>query len=393
MTQGAQLPLSAEQMLTKAQHLTNIDIEDSDALIPLTRLIDSFNTESNLHEAGALAVQNRLLRSLCNRLRMLRDFREHPEIHEQTIKQPIFVAGFLRTGSTKVQRLFSASEDFNFLTLWKTLNMASYSGEPNEDVNQRISDAEQYVDEFFTATPKAAAVHDQAADIAEEESYIFCQQLRCGGYQSYANVPSYLNWLATEDMASTYQYLRDALKYLQWQGLADPNKRWFLKSPFHWGQEEHIKALFPDASLIYTHRPPVEFIPSMCSLMSTYMEWHTDATAVDGTPIMAGFAYNTDRHLAFRKTAALPILDLNYRDATNNVEDVIECVYTFLNEPLDKESRARMLAWNQANPINKHGSHQYTPEDFGLSKLMIEEQSSQYMKFYNQEFSGGTKKE
>src|SRR3546814_475797 len=123
---------------------------------------------------------------------------------------------------------------------------------------------------------------DLGALLTEEESYIFVQDLRCAGYLSYANVPSYLQWLAGQDLQGTYEYLLDVLKYLQWQGLADPGRRWLLKSPFHLGQEALLARTFPDATLLFTHRPPAQFLSSMCSLMAGYMKWHTDYTHVDG---------------------------------------------------------------------------------------------------------------
>src|SRR3546814_4923922 len=90
---------------------------------------------SDLH-----SVQGRLLRSLVNRLRMLRDFAAHPEIREQSVREPIFVAGYLRTGSTKLVRMLAASGDFNDLPLWKARNPSSITGIPGEDPGARIAD-------------------------------------------------------------------------------------------------------------------------------------------------------------------------------------------------------------------------------------------------------------
>ena len=388
MSKAFRIPLNVEQLMAKAREIADVDMLDEDAIEPLTVLVRSFNEESMLREDGALALQGRLLRTLANRLRMQRDFARHPEIAEQKINRPIFVAGFLRTGSTKIQRLFSASEDFNRLPLWKTLNSASYTGRPGEDVTPRIKDAEQYVLDLYAGSPEAAMQHEQGALVTEEESYIFCQDLRCGGYMSFANVPSYLNWLATQDMGKTYRYLRDALKYLQWQGLGDSGKRWFLKSPYHWGNETSLIESFPDASIIFTHRPPVEFIASMCSMLAGYMRWHTDHVEVDGPMILGGFVHSLQCHFEFRRShPGFPMLDVDYREATRDVESVIRRVYAFLGMPLSDESLERMLRWNNDNPIHKHGAHQYAAEDFGLSEQAIIEQCRSYQDFYDATFS------
>lgn len=384
MTKHVVLPLSVRGFLDRAKEIADVDLEDRDAIEPLTVLIDSFNTESRLHEAGTISLQNQLLRMLANRLRMLRDWTAHPEIAEQVIHRPVFVGGYLRTGSTKMARLITASDDFNALPLWKALNPASYSGVPGEDVSARIADTEVFLDDLYTGSPDAAAVHEQGVHLVEEESYFFTQHLRCTGFVSYANVPSYIEWLAKQDMSSTYEYLRDMLKYLQWQGLSDPAKRWFLKSPFHWGQEATLARVFPDASIIFTHRAPSQVIPSMCHLVAAYMRKHTDAVAIDGPAFVAGFRHALDSHFAFRAARPdFPMLDVDYRELIDDVGGIVRRVYAFLGLDLTDEAFARMKAWDAQNPIHKRGSAKYAPEHFGLTAEGIDQACGDYVDFYH----------
>jgi hypothetical protein len=386
MSQSFKLELPAPQLLEKAQKMAGVDIFDEAAVEPLTVLVKSFNEESQLHQVGAKRIADKLLRILSNRLRMIRDYDAHPEIAEQEIARPIFVAGSVRTGSTKIQRLFTASGDCNWLPLWKTLNSASHTGIPGEDVGARIKDAELYVEELYEGSPGAKATHEQGAHIAEEESYILMQDFRCGGYIGLANVPGYLRWLAGQDMVRAYRYLRDTLKYLQWQGLADPSKRWFLKSPFHCGMEPLLRQVFPDAKLIVTHRLPQESIPSMCSMLVSYIESHTHHPVIDAHAIVAGFAASLEAHIAFRKAnPKFPVFDINYRDAQDRVDDVIRHVYEFLDMQLKPAPLERMLSWVAHNPIHRHGGHQYTLADFDLTGSAIKNQCPNYLNFYHQQ--------
>src|SRR3546814_1126261 len=73
----------------------------------------------------------------------------------------LFVAGYLRTGSTKLVRMLAASGDFNDLPLWKALNPSSITGIPGEDPGARIADAEQFLHDLYTGSPGAAAIHEQ----------------------------------------------------------------------------------------------------------------------------------------------------------------------------------------------------------------------------------------
>lgn len=379
--------LSAQDLLANARTLTGINIIDRDALEPLEVLVDSLNTEAELHELGPKRMQEKLLRILTNRLRMLRDFEAHPEIADEEIVEPIFFVGSPRTGSTKMQRMLASSEDFNWLPLWKTLNSASYTGKPNENVAPRIADSDHFARDFHEGSPDVAVTHEFGSHLAEEETFIMIQSLECSGFHAFANVPAYQVWLASQDAERSYRYLRDALKYLQWQGLADPSKRWLLKSPHHCGREDILSKVFPGASTVFTHRPPTQFLPSICSLLAAHIASHTDNTTVDGHAVVTGYAGDLERHVAFRKAhPGFPVLDIHYKDATGNVRETIERFYKFVGLPLTSNALQRMLSWDGNNPIHKHGVHKYTLADFDLSEAEIIRQAPNYQAFYREAF-------
>jgi hypothetical protein len=99
---GHKLDLSVDELLAKSRELTGIDIIDDDIVEPLTVLHRALNEESHIDEEGARAYEDKFLRLLGNRLRMKRDFRDHPEIAEQEIKGPLIVMGVARSGTTAV---------------------------------------------------------------------------------------------------------------------------------------------------------------------------------------------------------------------------------------------------------------------------------------------------
>ena len=78
----------------------------------------------------------------------------------------------------------------------------------------------------------------------------------------------YLQWFATQHPSVVVEYLRDMLKYLQWQ--SGENKPWVLKSPLWVGLEPFILDVFPDANLIMTHRNSSQTVPSLCRLLDTF---------------------------------------------------------------------------------------------------------------------------
>ena len=82
-----------EALLREARLRTGIERVDHEAAAPLQVLVNSLNTDGGLHAAGTTMMQSRLVRILCNRLRMQRDFAAHPEIVAEKIDAPIFICG------------------------------------------------------------------------------------------------------------------------------------------------------------------------------------------------------------------------------------------------------------------------------------------------------------
>src|SRR5689334_6107918 len=112
------MAFSVDALLKRAQQISGIGIEDSAAHEPLAVLVASLNDEARLSASGKVQMEARLLRILVNRLRMERDFRAHPEIGDQRVIEPLFVFGLPRSGTTKLQKLLSATGDFTALPMW-----------------------------------------------------------------------------------------------------------------------------------------------------------------------------------------------------------------------------------------------------------------------------------
>lgn len=385
-------PLSAEEMLKLAQNETGIHIDDAEVREPFGILVKSLNEEGDMFERGAIELQTRLMQMLKNRLRMLRDLKAHPEILDQEIKAPIMISGTLRTGSTKLQNVLSASGDFNWLSFWKVYNFASRTGKPDEDVAPRLAEVDayfQYNDEY---SPEIKMMHDWSTYAPEEETLIALQTMRTPSWFGYGNIPSYMAWISQQDLTPTFEYVRDALKYLQWQGLADPDKRWMLKSPFNFGMEDMIKAAFPDAMFVYTHRPPSEAMPSLFSLLEALIKVHANNPTVDPAMTMMGQTMTFERHMQLRRSRPdIDRLDIHFRDAVGDLETVVRRVYDFAGVALTDQALQNMIDWETKNPMHKHGVHKYSLSDYGLTAEAIEQNCPTYMKFLAEAFAAAAK--
>lgn len=373
MEPGVKLQYSVDELMQQAREQSEVDLYDAEAVEPLTVLCASLNGESCLHEEGAREQERKLVRILANRLRMQRDIAAHPEILEQTISAPIIICGMARTGSTKTQKLLAATGDFNWLPFWQSLNPSSLTGVPHEDVTPRIEATQAYVEWFDRASPEAKTGHEFETLDPDEESWILEHSLHSLVFQGWSAAWGYIRWLLeTRDIKTQFEYLRDTLKYLQWQGLHEKSKRWVLKCPLYVGLEEELLAIFPDACLVMTHRSPQQTAPSTCKLGNLFYTPHTNQMT-DCDVAIGGFAQQMEKHLAFRRSQpANRFLDIYYEDLITKEAEVLDRIYAFSNIRLAPESKERALAWSRNNPKNKKGNFSYSLAEFGLTEAKID---------------------
>ena len=377
----AVLPHSAAEMLVLAQQETGIEFDDSSILPALERLVDSFNKDGQPHEQGAVMLHQRVLRSLKNRVRMGRDLAQHPEILEQPLREPIFICGMARTSSTKTQKLLASSGDFNFLTYWKALNPALHTGDPSESPEPRIADADTYARWFDEQSPDTKFGHSFEAHEPEEDSDVLGHSLVSPVWYGWAPLDSYLAWLPEVGLLPQFEMLRDVLKYLQWQGLASADKRWILKCPLYSGLESLLLEVFPDATLIMTHRSNTQTVGSGLRLLECFYQPFTDLRP-EPVSYVEGVKGDTVEHMNWRaQQPANRFLDVPFSASVKDPERCVRAMYDYADEPLSEASLQRMLDWNASNPQNKYGKHRYTLEQYGLTPEGIRETFADYEAF------------
>jgi Sulfotransferase family len=380
MAKGARLELSADQLMAAARELTGINIVDEESSEPLGVLVDAYNSESELREDGAREMQQFLLRVLCNRLRMQRDWAAHPEIAEEKIERPLIVYGMARSGTTKTQKLLAASGDFNWLPYWQTFNPAIKSENPRLDVQERVREAHEFTQWLGQVAPGSLRAHAAETFEPEEDTLLSNHFWYSTIYYQFAELPSYLDWLSRQDLTRYFEQLRDWLKYLQWQGLATGEKRWLLKSPIYYGLEPLILKVFPDADLVMTHRHPRSTVPSSIKLLESMQEAYSDFK-LNPCITMELAAAQMDVHMDLRETAGLRILDINSVETHASADRLAERIYGFIDLPLSDGARKRVLDCDANNPKHKWGKFEYSLEEYGLTGEEIDSRFARYLAF------------
>ena len=343
-------------------------------------LIDGYNGSARFTPDGAAMKRGFIVRVLRNRLRLLRDLDAHPEILDIELHPPIIVHAMPRTGSTKLQKVLSATGDVNWLPYWMTMNYASVTGAHGEDVTERVADVAAYASWFDRRSPETRFGHHMVATEAEEEAYVMMGSLRTPTFGGFARCDSYLAWLATQDPAAQFRYVRDVLKYLVWQGLADPDKPFLLKCVVTLGYEPQLREVYPDATIVALHRTPLEFVPSAAKLGECFRAAYSDHGRVTGPELPRRYAKKVDQSLDHR--AAHPedvFCEVGYRDVRDDVRGVVERIFDTAGVETSERTLANVAAWEDAHPQRRSGGWDYAPEDFGFTAADVRAAFARYI--------------
>lgn len=227
-------------------------------------------------------------------------------------------------------------------------------------------------------SPETKLGHHFQALEPEEEGPLSEGCFVAPSFIGYAEIPSYARWVAGKPRTIFFTFLRDVLKYLQWQGLATADRPWLLKSPNYNGLELQLLEIFPDARFVVANRSPLETLPSMCKLVHCFRQAY-GKPYVDNALIIEGNYRSMAAHLANRTAhPRLPILDVRFEDIVGALPATLEHIYDHAGMTLTAAARERMLAWNAKNRMHKLGEFRYSLRDAGLEEAVVRERMSAY---------------
>ena len=335
---------------------------------------------------GQQLFARRVLDSLVNRLALEDYCARHPEIEAERIERPAFIVGLPRTGTTMLHRILARDPRFYTSAWWEVRFPSPLSDDDLRYPSHRIEMAKAEVKAMIDAVPEVLAMHPLDAELPDEE-VILMEHAFMSAFDSYGNVPGYMEWLWQQDQTAAYEYLRKQLKFLQWQkrqrGITA--ERWLLKAPHHTHLMPTLFKVFPDAKVIQTHRDPLQTIPSMGSFAYTLWRIFSDSAepAQAGRQWSAKFARGMRNAMSFRDSMPSDrFMDVWYLDAVARSMEVAERVYPFLDMSLDEATRLRMEAWLQSSDREKRPSHDYSVAAMGLSEDQLKEDFSAYRERY-----------
>jgi hypothetical protein len=410
---GTRIRLDKDELIRSARKVTGLqdlgkDFNDD----PLERLLQAANNEANLHPIGRFITRERFVSLLSIRLRAEYYFKKYPQILEQELYPVWIIVGLQRTGTTKLQRLLAEDPDHRVIPSWEVINpvpldlglydlslghkvtgsqglkpgfssayqLTSLPVYPNPK-DKRISIANTSVKALKFMSPGFFAVHPIDAMQPEEDILMLDVSFMSTTPEAMMHVPSYAQWLENNDQSEAYAYAAKLLKFLQW---INPAKRWVLKSPHHLEFPELIQKHFGKVHFLWPHRNLQESVPSFLSMVTynrmIFSDQSNEKQVADHWVRKIGYMLEQALEYRHKPGNDVKFTDIHYKKFITDSSGELAKIYN-LDGGLTPELLERFRRHETEHPHQKHGVHQYSLMDFGLTEADIEAHTSMYRRF------------
>ncbi|MCY3952318.1 MAG: sulfotransferase [bacterium] len=369
--------LDVDSLVGAAQRKTGLsDFGEDGHRRALDVLVEAINDEARLTATGRQIQRTRLGAALVNRLRIQELLRRHPEIHEINLGRIVLIAGLQRSGTTLLQRLLNSHPDIRGISGAEVLNPVPAMGARGERARARRARLAERA--FAYLAPDFKAIHPTDHGEPEEEVLLIDLTFMSQSGEATMSVPSYSRWLEGQDHTWTYEYFRRVLQVLCRQR---PGRAWVLKTPQHMEHLDAFRSVFPDATIVQTHRDPRKTVASFCSLVAHargILSDHVDPLEI-GEHWLRKTRRMVDRSLQVRTGPGDGcFVDVSYYDLTRDPIAQLRRICQHAGIGFDDEAEHAAARCLEANPQNRFGRHIYRLGDFGLSEQVVDEAFASY---------------
>jgi hypothetical protein len=378
-------PLTPEPLIKIAVGQTGLhDFGDIAFIDPLTRLLKSCSTESALTIVGRSATRWDVVRFLSNLLAIQDSAKKDPALRRAPIRQPIFITGLPRSGTTFLHRLMLTDSANRAPTVWETIYPSSCAGiRAAGTPAERIARVARQLKAFEWLAPEFRALHPLDATSPQECSEITAHVFRSLRFDTNYRVPSYRNWLDAdaELHLPAYRFHKQFLQYLQRGDGVE--RRWVLKCPEHLFALHAIRAVYPDARMIFVHRDPVKVLLSQARLTEVLRRPFTrrlDPRSL-GPDESRRWLDGTRRMIAVGDDAGFPerVCHVHHMDLISDPVRTVEAVYRHFRMTLSEQSVSAIEDYVAAKPKGGYGEHSYHFENHGLNEQQERAKFRPYM--------------
>jgi Sulfotransferase family len=352
--------LVADGLLGDAQARTGLS-DWGDGTLParFATAVEHLNA-TGMDSAGRSAAAAVCHGLLTSRLEFFEDRRRHP-ISDEVVRAPMFVTGEPRTGTTLMHALMAVDPDARALRFWEVMYPSGPPGLAGaDDPRRELADADWR--EINAKLPKWLHSHpynDMLGDGLPEDERTWAFDFRVMTPTAWWRVPmpTLVQGLPT-DAAAQYRIHRMMLQQCQF---GRPDKFWVLKG-FHGFRLREFFDAYPDATLVWLHRDPVQVAASRTMMMADIMEGITGPVDLKATAKLhldltrAGIANTMSNPLAHDPR----ILHVRYKDFVADPVATIQRHYRFAGRTLTPQAEEAMRNYLAHNKGDRYGKFRYS---------------------------------
>ncbi len=383
-------PLEARALHEQASRETGLtDFGPRDYEERLDILLEALTSVPKVSPCGRVTFHAQLVQLLKNRLLLFELLGRFPEIRDLELAPPIVVAGLPRTGTTHLHNVLSADPALRSLPYWESLEPFAMPGERGSDPDPRRARCELGVSFLNQLMPLFPLMHEMTAEHSHEEIQLLAIDFSTMFFETLAPVPGWETFYRDHDQAPHYRFLRLVLQALQHERGGD---RWVLKSPQHLEQLPVLAAVFPDATVVITHRDPAEVVCSMVTMLA-----YCARTFTDQVPVVELARRWTDRievllMACVRDRAVFAperSLDVRFDEFMADEPGTLAAVYEVAGQPLAGATQATLRKYLAEHQRGRLGRIDYRFEDVGLDRDELDVRFAPYIDAFLAERTGG----
>ena len=368
------------------------DFGADDYVEGLRALLDSIDANPPATEFSGVMLEQMISTSLRGRLYSVHHRKQNPGFSDTEIRRPLFIVGLPRSGTTALQKLLTADPANQGLEYWLGQTPMPRPERKIWGSYEEFTACLAQLETLAQLAPDMMAIHEMAADQADECRLLLMQSFANVSFQSSVWVPEYEEWLYSANFAPVYEQFKANLQLI---GMSDV-RQWVLKDPSHLWAPDVLLSTFPDAGIIQLHREPEQLIPSVSSLVYSSRKMsdpQIDPARVARRELLQWSRVLTNLTRYRQSSSDLQVYDVYMRDLQRDPLAAVQDIYSFFDLEFTAAGRRAVEKWAarhvapaaesaetaSADTGKEHGRHQYSLESFGLDAEEINALFAEYI--------------
>ena len=320
---------------------------------------------------------------LSMRIAYLFDNLFYPEHQEQDVKEPVFIVGNFRSGTTFLHRLLTKDDKSTSFTSFELYMAPSVVGRKFYrwllNVNYAIGNPARWVIGLFNRiVEKETYMHKIGLDEAEEDGQVLFHVWSSFDLLAFFPFPKLIKkYIYYDDQVPADVKKRDMDYYseiVRKHIYSHGGKRYISKNPSYSPKVKTLHQYFPDAKFINIVRNPLQVIPSTISLYSKHCRTYGDPENeynLQETVIEHSKHWYLYPHQYLKSLPANQYVRVLYKDLVADPERTIRDIYQRFNFEINPEF-AEIIRTEAAKAKSYKSKHRYSLRKMGLSKQRIE---------------------